>query len=99
MPEKVITKLIAILILFILLIVFAIQNFGQQSRITVFFWELEKIPVSIIIFVSILIGALIAVVELLPHVVRLRRRARSAEAEVEKLKLYGGEAPRDTGAA
>ena len=79
MPEKTVVKLIAALVICIVLIVFAIQNFGHECRIRLFFWNIGKWPVSVIIFVSILIGVLIAVCEILPHVMRLRRRLQDAE--------------------
>lgn len=84
-PEKTIIKLISILVIFILLIIFAIQNFKQTSTIKILFWQIGKTPVSIIIFVSILVGAVIASAMIFPHIVRLRRRAKSAEAEAARL--------------
>jgi uncharacterized integral membrane protein len=92
MPERIVAKLIAILVIFILLIIFAIQNFREESQIQLFFWELGYTPISVIIFVSILIGAIIAASGFMPHLLRLRRRARSAEAEVARLKASAGEA-------
>ena len=92
MPEKFVAKLSAILVIFILLIIFAIQNFREESQIQFFFWELGYTPISVIIFVSILFGAIIAASALVPHLLRLRRRARSAEAEVARLKASAGEA-------
>lgn len=86
MPEKTVVKLIAALVLCILLIVFAIQNFGQECRVKLLFWTIGKWPVSIIIFISILLGVLIAVCEILPHVLELRRQLRDAEAALAKLK-------------
>ena len=37
MPEKTVVKLIAALVICIVLIVFAIQNFGHECRIRLFF--------------------------------------------------------------
>ncbi len=86
MPEKTVVKLIAALVLCILLIVFAIQNFGQECRVKILFWTIGKWPVSIIIFISILLGVLIAVCEILPHVLALRRRLRDAESALARSK-------------
>ena len=86
MPEKEIVKLIAAFVIFIFLIVFAIQNFHEKTRVHLLFWQIGRTPISIIIFVSILIGVLIAIAELLPHVIRLRKRAQGAEAELARLK-------------
>ena len=86
MPEKTVVKLIAALVLCILLIVFAIQNFGQECRVKILFWTIGKWPVSIIIFISILLGVLIAVCEILPPVLALRRRLRDAESALARLK-------------
>ena len=86
MPEKEIVKLIAALVIFIFLIVFAIQNFHERARVRLLFWQIGRTPLSIIIFISVLIGVCIASVELLPHVLRLRKRAQGAEAELTRLK-------------
>jgi uncharacterized integral membrane protein len=86
MPEKTVVKLIIALVICIMLIAFALQNFQQECRIRVLFWTFGKWPVSIIIFVSILIGVLIAVCEILPHVLHLRRRAQEAEDALARLK-------------
>jgi len=86
MPEKTVVKLVVALVLCILLIVFAIQNFGQECRVKLLFWTIGRWPVSIIIFISILIGVLIAVCEILPHVLQLRKRARDAEEALARLK-------------
>jgi len=86
MPEKEIVRLIAALVIFIFLIVFAIQNFHERARVRLLFWQIGRTPLSIIIFVSVLIGVLIAIAELLPHVLRLRKRAQDAEAEIARLK-------------
>lgn len=86
MPEREIVKLIAALVIFIFLIVFAIQNFHEGARVRLLFWRIGRTPISIIIFVSILIGVLISIAELLPHVLRLRKRAQDAEAELTRLK-------------
>jgi uncharacterized integral membrane protein len=90
MPEKTIVKLIATLVIFILLIVFAIQNFHRECSVELLFWQTGRLPISIIIFVSILIGVLVAVVELLPHILRVRKRAREAEEELSRLKAVSG---------
>lgn len=86
MPERVVVKLIAAIVICILLIMFAIQNFGHECRIRFFFWTIGKWPVSVIIFVSILVGVLIAVCEILPHVMLLRRRLQDAESALARLK-------------
>jgi len=86
MPEKGIVRLIAALVIFIFLIVFAIQNFHAGARVRLLFWQTGRTPISIIIFVSILVGVLIAGAELLPRVLRLRKRAQEAEAEIARLK-------------
>ncbi len=93
--KRVIAKLITLLVIFILLIIFAIQNFQRECRIKILFWDIEPTPISVIVFVSILIGALIAISALFPHLIRLRRWARSAEAEVSRLKAYTGSSPAD----
>jgi uncharacterized integral membrane protein len=86
MPEKTVVKLIIALVICILLIVFALQNFGQECRVKLLFWTIGRWPVSIIIFISILLGVLIAVCEILPHVLELRKRARDAEDALARLK-------------
>lgn len=85
LPERAIAKLIASLVIFILLIIFAIQNFQKHSTITILFWEIVETPISIIIFVSILIGALISVCAILPHILRLQRRVRRSEKEAVRI--------------
>lgn len=91
-PERVIAKLVAILVIFILLIIFAIQNFHRECAVRIFFWETAKTPISVIIFVSVLIGVIVASSELIPHLFRLRRRAREAEEQLARLKSAKGEA-------
>lgn len=94
MPKKVLATLIASLVTLILLIAFAYQNFDQQCPVKFFFWEGGKTPISIIIFVSVLIGAFIAMVELVPHIYRFRRRAIRAESELSRLKGEPGKRER-----
>ncbi len=93
MPEKTVVKLVVALILCILLIVFAVQNFGQECRVKLLFWTIGRWPVSIVIFVSILVGVLIAVCEILPQVMRLRKRAQEAEDALARLKAARPAAP------
>jgi uncharacterized integral membrane protein len=96
MPEKVVAKLITILVIFILLVIFAIQNFQEESQIQLFFWKIGNTPISVIIFVSILIGAIIAVCALFPYLMRLRRKVRRAESEASRLRASSGEYHSDT---
>ncbi|MDD5557928.1 MAG: lipopolysaccharide assembly protein LapA domain-containing protein [bacterium] len=89
MPEKTILKLIAMLVVLILLVVFALQNFHQEASLRILFWRTASTPVSIIIFLSVLIGVLVASAEFIPHLVRLRRRALRAEEELARRGAAG----------
>jgi uncharacterized integral membrane protein len=80
-------ELIAALVIFIFLIVFAVQNFHERARVQLLFWQTGRTSISIIIFISILIGVCIASVELVPYLIRFRRRAKDAGAELARLKF------------
>jgi uncharacterized integral membrane protein len=79
-------ELIAALVIFIFLIVFAVQNFHERARVHLLFWHIGRTSISIIIFISVLIGVCIASAEMVPHMLRFRRRAKDAEAELARLK-------------
>jgi len=79
-------ELIAALVVFIFLIVFAIQNFHERARVQLLFWRTDRTSISMIIFVSVLIGVGISSVELVPHLIKFRKRAKAAEAELARLK-------------
>jgi uncharacterized integral membrane protein len=81
-------ELIAALVVFIFLIVFAIQNFHERARVHLLFWQTDRTSISIIIFVSVLIGVGIASVELVPHLIRFRKRAKAAESELARLQTF-----------
>ena len=76
----------AALVIFVFLIVFAIQNFHERARVHLMFWQIGKTSISIIIFVYVLIGVFIASAELVPHLIRFRKRAKDAEAELARLR-------------
>jgi len=86
MQKKLATKIFAALVILILLLMFAIQNYHQRSIVRVFFWKIERSPVSVIIFFSVLVGALIACIELIPPLIRYRQRALRAERELAGMK-------------
>ncbi|MCX6357242.1 MAG: LapA family protein [Candidatus Aureabacteria bacterium] len=90
MPEKVIVKMSIAVIILILLLTFAIQNYHRESRVGVLFWQIDKTPLSIIIFASAVIGALIACIELVPYVIKYRQRALRAERERAGVKDFPG---------
>jgi uncharacterized integral membrane protein len=86
MARRDILKLIAALAIFVFLILFAVQNFHPRARVHLLFWRTGGTPLSIIIFLSVLIGVLIAAAELLPRLLRSRKRAQAAEAQLARLK-------------
>ncbi|MCX6356163.1 MAG: LapA family protein [Candidatus Aureabacteria bacterium] len=86
MRKKVAKKIIAALVILVFLLIFAIQNYHQRSSVRVFFWKIERSPVSVIIFFSVLVGALIACIELIPPLIRYRQRALKAERRIALLK-------------
>jgi uncharacterized integral membrane protein len=81
-----IVRLIAALAIFIFLIVFAVQNFHAGARVHLLFWQTARISLSIIIFISVLIGVGISSAELLPRVIKYRKKAQDAEARLGRLK-------------
>lgn len=87
------SKLVAALIILILLLVFALQNYSQPARVRILFWKSDQMPLSIIIFASAIVGALIACIELVPYMVRFRRRALHAEAELARVRNSRPAAP------
>ncbi len=86
MSRREIVTLIAALLIFVLLMVFAIQNFHAGARVHLLFWQTGRIPLSIVIFVSILVGVCIASAELLPRVIKYKKKARDAESQLARLK-------------
>jgi len=80
-------KLIIGLVVAILVIVFTIQN---QSPVDVdlFFWRFEQVPMSIVIFSALLLGALSVFLIGLRFKLRLNRLLKSKDERIAKLEHH-----------
>ena len=80
-------KLIIGLIIAILVIVFTIQN---QAPVTVslFFWNIQDVPMSIAIFSALLLGALAAFLIGLRMKIRLNRELNAKNERIAKLEHH-----------
>ncbi|MDD2382442.1 MAG: LapA family protein [Mariniphaga sp.] len=79
------TIIIVALILAILLVIFTLQN-AVGISITLFFWEIENVPLVLLLLGCILLGYILAVVYFYPRTGKLKKENREAQKLILKLE-------------
>ncbi len=74
--------IILLFILALIVVVFTLQN-THITTINFLFWELQDIPLALIIFSCILTGALIAVAICIPKLFRLKRANKKLNKDLQ----------------
>jgi uncharacterized integral membrane protein len=74
-------RLLGILVLLLLGGIWAVQN-GSPVRIRVFLWAIPRVPLSVLLLVAALVGALAAFLALLPQLLRLTRATGHGRQEL-----------------
>ncbi len=78
-------KIIFILVIAVLIVWFSLQN-AQTVSIKLFLWEVNTIPLAIIIIGCILAGALLSAISSVAANMRIKKRLRFVEREHARLK-------------
>ena len=77
--------IIFILILAILLVIFTLQN-SVVITIHAFFWEINNVPLVLLLLVCIIIGYIVAVIYFYPRIWKLKKENKHLKKFSEELK-------------